>query len=501
MQTGLPVSARPLFPAEAIDPLASPALQRELPGILAAFDEDAMRAHLQAALFKQQNPCHTISSCEVEQATYTPGSGCTVRYTLTLQGREAGETGTALVSAQAFASAAECAEFFHTYLEPLAARAQSHPDLRWFDRPVAQIEALALAVFAYPIDGDLPALLEVSDGARMLARLQPCLAEAALQAAPASTCRAELVDYGRQRRCTLRYRLGSTAGAPSETTLYGKLTGDGSGELAEAVSSALGEVGRNGGTGTRFGVARALAWLPDLQLSVLETLPGKDIISDLLKARLRDKPAPAGAITLEEALEACARIAAALHSSGLRLGPRRALSDELGRLAEALAQLARISPELGALLTQRYDQIAERAEQSRALPLCFNHGDFTAGQVLFEGSAYGLIDFDSVCQAEPALDIAQFLTYLTVGGQKSKRTPEETRALFAGLSDRFLDTYFTTAGVASAGRANFEARVGLYRSISLLRRVLRSWQKMKPSRIAGALAMMQATLEGQPAAV
>ncbi|HRC77159.1 MAG TPA: phosphotransferase, partial [Kouleothrix sp.] len=169
-------------------------------------------------------------------------------------------------------------------------------------------------------------------------------------------------------------------------------------------------------------------------------------------------------------------------------------ADELGRLSAAHAQVQRISPELGALLAPWYDRLVAAEAQSQALALCFNHGDFTAGQVLFDGHACGLIDFDSVCQAEPALDIAQFLTYLTVGGQKSKRTAEETRAIFADLTARFVNTYLATAGYSEGDASRLMARVEVYRGISLLRRVLRSWQKMKPGRIAGALAMMQEAL-------
>ena len=148
---------------------------------------------------------------------------------------------------------------------------------------------------------------------------------------------------------------------------------------------------------------------------------------ELVKSRLRGKPAPPNTIELEPAVEACARIGAALHSSGLALGPRRSADDELASLRRALAHVERISPELGALLLPHYERVAAAAQQSPALPLCFNHGDFTPGQFLFEGTNSGLIDLDSVCQAEPALDVAQFLTYLTVGGQKSKLSAEDVK--------------------------------------------------------------------------
>src|SRR6266511_2045588 len=51
---------------EQLDPLRSPVLQRELPGVLTAFDSAVMRGYLQAALFGTARPSHTIERCEPE---------------------------------------------------------------------------------------------------------------------------------------------------------------------------------------------------------------------------------------------------------------------------------------------------------------------------------------------------------------------------------------------------------------------------------------------------
>ena len=468
----------------ALDPLASPRLQAELPGIRTAFDEQAMREQLQLALAGQPAGALAIETCEVDQATYVAGVGCTVRYVVAVRDAS-GASHTRLVSGQVFPDAASCRAYLHDALAPLVGRVAGRAETAPFPQPVGMIEAPAMAVFAFPIDGDLPALIEATEAGRMRGALRSLLPAIGLQVPEQSDCRAELVDYGRQRRCTLRYHLG-------DVTVYGKLTGDGSGAMAGDISAALIDVGQRAPTGVAFRIPRVLAWLPDLQLSLLEAIPGKDVVGDMVKARLRGKPAPTSALTLEETIEVCARIGAALHTSGSTIGPRRTIDDELASLGRALAQVQAYAPELGALLAAGYDQIAARAQGSGALPLCFNHGDFTAGQFLFDGATSGLVDFDSVCQAEPALDVAQFLTYLRVGGLKSKHTPEQTRAIFEGLTERFFAAYQAGAGLADT--AQLRERVALYSMISLLRRVLRSWQKMKPARIISALEMLQAEL-------
>jgi aminoglycoside phosphotransferase (APT) family kinase protein len=132
------------------------------------------------------------------------------------------------------------------------------------------------------------------------------------------------------------------------------------------------------------------------------------------------------------------------------------------------------------------------------LPACFNHGDFIHGQLLFDGTTSGLVDFDSVCQAEPALDLGQFLTYLQITSLKSKLTPSATRAIVEQLSDRFMRTYHAAAGDLVGDPAHLQSRVAVYKRISLLRRPVRSWQKFKPGRIDGALAVLEEEIADIP---
>jgi aminoglycoside phosphotransferase (APT) family kinase protein len=273
--------------------------------------------------------------------------------------------------------------------------------------------------------------------------------------------------------------------------VYGKLTGDGTGAFAGSVSSALRERIRNDASGFSFNVPQVLAWRPDLQLSLLEAIPGEPLMADAVKARLRDKPIAAGVLSLEEMIDACAQIAATLHTSGIPLGQPRSLDDELASLRQGISHVQRISPDLGARLEAQLDGLASYASHSDPLPACFNHGDFTHGQLLFDGTTSGLVDFDSVCQAEPALDLGQFLTYLRITSLKSKLTPSATRAIVEQLSDQFLGTYRAAAGDLAGDPAHLQSRVTVYKAISLLRRALRSWQKFKPSRIEGALIVLE----------
>jgi len=476
-----------------IDPRSSLALQQALPGLLAAFDESLMRVSLQSALLGTDRPGAAIAGCELDQATYLPDPGCILRYLLTIQDDQAGAQRQVLVSGRLFPDQPACEAYVEDHLMPLVAQLAGREEIDLLATPVGMVESLHMAVFAFPLDPDLPSLLGATDRQATAELLADALREQLGSHFAVADCRAELVDYGRQHRATLRYHVAgraNDAAEPQQLLVYGKLTGDGSAALAGPISVALREQVSERSGAYRFNVPKVLAWRPELQLSLLEAIPGQGLIADALKALLRDKPYAGGTLSLEEMLDAGASIAATLHTSGIQLGPTRLFEDELASLRRELAQIEPFAPALGAQLAAWLDQIGAAAARIEPLPPCFNHGDFTYGQLLFDGANTGLIDFDSVCQAEPALDLAQFLTYLRVASLKSKLTPDATRALIEQLGLRFLQTYADMAGLKADDKERLAQRVALYKALSMVRRTMRSWQKFKPSRIESALALL-----------
>jgi hypothetical protein len=483
-----------------LDPQSSAVLQQDFLGLTAAFDEQAMTAALQTALFDQTHPKATIERCEVDQATYVLGESCVLRYLLTLKDSASGQMQEVLVSGRLFSDRSDCAEYTSKQLLPLVEQMAGREEIEPFDTPVAAIAPLHMAVYAFPIDAELPTLIGATDRQRLTTILHETLSAAAHRHVPVEDCRVELVDYGRQHRCTLRYHLmlRGKSGDVQQLLVYGKLTGDGSGALADPISAALRERVRASTIGYSFNIPQALDWRPDIQLSLLEAIPGEPLFADALKARLRDKPSASGMLSLEAMIEASAQIAATLHTSGIQLGRRRTLDDELAALRQGIRHVQRISPELGAQLNVWLERVAAQAVRSDPLPLCFNHGDFTHGQFLFDQTTSGLVDFDSVCQAEPALDLGQFLTYLRITSLKSKLSPSATTALIAQLNERFLRTYMTAMDHLEEHAERLRARVSVYKAISLLRRALRSWQKFKPGRIESALAVLEEEITAFP---
>jgi hypothetical protein len=237
-------------------------------------------------------------------------------------------------------------------------------------------------------------------------------------------------------------------------------------------------------------VPQTFGWRPDLRLSLLEAIPGESLIG-MFKARLRGRPWPSGALSLEEMIEHCGRVASLLHTSNIELGPRRAFADDVAALHRELAPVLRISPALGARIRHWTKQLEAHAERSDALPLCFSHGDFTPDQIVFDGATPGLLDFDSICQAEAALDLGRFLAYLHVIRNKKMQAPSEPGNLVDQLGARFVGAYIAAAGHSIGSAEKLRARISVYKVLSLLRRTLRGWQKFKASQTKSSLAILE----------
>jgi aminoglycoside phosphotransferase (APT) family kinase protein len=161
--------------------------------------------------------------------------------------------------------------------------------------------------------------------------------------------------------------------------------------------------------------------------------------------------------------------------------------------------MQRVAPDLGARFLAWLERVETHAEASDPLRPCFSHGDYTYTQLIFEGAQSGLVDFDTVCQAEPALDLGQFLAYLRVAAHKARRESGSTSApIGMQLGARFLETYIAAVGDRLEDTERLRVRVPLYEIISLLRMGLHSWQQIKPARLENVVAVLEEELACLP---
>jgi Ser/Thr protein kinase RdoA (MazF antagonist) len=472
-------------------PLESPAFSSHIPGAPTAFDGPAVQPLLQAALLAGSGS--TLEECRVSRAVYLPREKrCNLVYELRLRD-DGGASMRRTLVARLFSSRSRCEEYFRTRLAPLAPLVEGREEMGPFAHPVAQIEPLHLSVSVFPIDGDLPELLTATDPDRMRRLLQEELPEP-WSGRSLEAPRVEIVQYHRRRRCVLRYGLaasGSREERREPQTLYAKLYAQPCSQSgADAMTSLRALAGGERGVHA-FHVPRPLAHLLGSHLLLLEAIPGRGRISHWVRQCLRD--GDEGNPRLEAALDVVARIAATLHTSAISLGRRHAFEDELRELHDDISGVEPVAPDLGRRLRSSHERLEARAKSCEALPLRFSHGDFSQSQLLLDGAVGGLVDFDDVCQAEPARDLGSLLSHLRLTARKADFGAAD--AFVESLRDRLLTTY-VTACKGSLEPERLLPRVALYEASSLLHLSVASWLKFKRERLEHALASL-ASLEAR----
>jgi hypothetical protein len=250
--------------------------------------------------------------------------------------------------------------------------------------PVAYDGELDAIVTWLPFDAALPALAEPRE--RILERLR----------------RAGVVVAG---GATGEYVLGYKAGARAVTRLgahvlkaYAKDRQYRRAAAGLVTSSALGSVT----------TATYQARFPELRLTVQSAVDGA---------------VPATAV---DAAEEAGALARRLQSErlGRRLG--EATPDSLLVAAERRAAfIAVIVPELAGRVQDLVARL--RATMPNGLSLVPTHGDFHVDQLLRVGSDLVLIDFDDMCLAPPALDVASYLADVVRGREGDPAAIETAR--------------------------------------------------------------------------
>lgn len=321
-------------------------------------------------------------------------------------------------------------------------------------------------------------------------------------------CAVDVVRYPREGRCVLRYRLSVGAGGPGELrhpVVFGKVYGD---DTAATAASALRLL--RGGLATlpgsaRIGVPQPLAVVPSLRLGLVEAVPGRPILPDLVTTSCAADGSAAASATaaLSDAVGTAARTAAAVHACSAMgaVLPVRDLTTEVTATERALTLLQPVWPEVAARLRPAVTRAIEGTEHSRrpgapgGWPLApvLAHGDFTPGQVLLDGPGRAaLVDVDTLCLAEPALDVGRFLAYLHVAGIRRSRA---AWPLMEDMTALFLEAYLAARppsgdGSAAGSRRSFLERTAAFHALALGRIGASACRQLKDARLAAVLDVL-----------
>ncbi len=281
--------------------------------------------------------------------------------------------------------------------------------------PCTYDDGLRSLVYWLPFDLDLPTLSEPPGAVRE--RLE----HEGVQFEPGDS-EPEILQYRPRRRVALR--LGRHV-----IKLY-KSGSDFDGGVLGLRASA-------GVPGVR--TARCEAIVPEWKLTVQELLPG------LPAARRGDVAHDAGAVL------------AALHAVRIDGIAPHLPADRLVGVAESVRLVSVVVPTLadraGALLRML------EAQKPPVDDLVPSHGDFHGGQLLELGDGdYGLIDFDLLCAAPPALDVANYAGHLVAqDGLDVRAAAAVLDALVGGYGRRPAGlTWYLSAAILRSARGPFK---------------------------------------------
>jgi ABC-type multidrug transport system fused ATPase/permease subunit len=476
----LPTVAVPSPGEDDLDPLHSPSLTRAFPGLAEALTGSAMAPRLQRMLADDWE----LLACSPGKPLVEPGEGASLQYRLELRPRGGAGAVEHLVAGRVFPTV-EAAERWLSRVHPLADHLDGRDDLRAFARPALLVRELRLVLHAFPLDPGLPGLVLATDPTELASMLGPVLTSS-VPGLLLRDCRAEVVRY-RRDSCVLRYELAwhlQPTRRSLKQVLYGTVYGDDRGRIVGPVVSALRQPSDGPGSPLPFLVPRFQAYLPDLRLALLEAVPGSALLPALLQGG--GDGAPVGGPTAEEAVLACARIAAALHQAAVPAGERRTLTDEIARVRAAVDALGPLAPALAASL-HRHVRACDDLALDPPGPLGTAHGDFAPARVLFDGPTTSLVDFDAVCLAEPALDLGEFTAHLAVAGS---RQPSPARLAQNGGTDLGSVLLREYAHLRGGDADVLRARIAAYRTVALVRLAIRSWCGLKPQRLRPVLARL-----------
>jgi Phosphotransferase enzyme family len=307
--------------------------------------------------------------------------------------------------------------------------------------------------------------------------------------------RAEPLRYKPHDRCLLRYRLvfDCGSGAPVELGVIAKAYYRR--DQARRVQTVAEQLHRRGACA----VARPLGGVDTLGVVLSEDVSASSCVSGTLALR----PKGGGALPDRELKEAAMALAA-LHacSPAPDCCAPRSVSRDAATALERCELLARSAPSLAPRLRSAGGLLGDALRSMRGGDRCLVHGSFKPSQLLFgAGGRVVVTDLDSVCVADPALDVGYFLAYLRPAAlwQGSVRA----RAWFKAAAERFRDAYATAAGSATA-REDVEhalARASTYEAATLLKiasRRIRRLNSPRPRELAAILEEVSICL-GAPA--
>ena len=424
---------------------------------------------VRGALARMTGAAPEVLDCRIEYCKIKPNRDINVAM-LVRTAVPGGEPSAQRLSCTLFPSAAVCNTKYaqDDGENPLSEATRRRMQAAGFRESVVVLDEPPMIVRAFPVDPALPGLARATD----LAEMQQLFARGSSGAAPGTLprVRCEVLHYKPRRSCAILYLLDEPTNGhgPAPRRVYGKLSRDDRGlryhrNLRAAFEAAEASRGL-------WRAARPVEYIAPWRLLLQEAVPGRDfrvVFGELTP----DDITPAQRARVEKLLSDIARAVHALQRAPIVEGPVMTFAHLFDSQERNLRYMQGSEPGLAAELAAVRAETARLEPRTRANPLVLSHGDFAHGNVLIETAGgedrVGIIDFDKAGAAEPAYDVAYFLTHMwSFGIRHARRMPHVVE-----LSRHFREAYLALAPEVSS------ERLALYEALDFSAYVLRNFRK------------------------
>jgi len=266
-----------------------------------------------------------------------------------------------------------------------------------------------------------------------------------------TNCQIDILGHRLGKRCVIRYRLKSLDPKTgrrvrhSRRSLIGKVYKfrEDRGRQVFKVMRSLWKQGFSNHDDDGIRIPKPLAYFPEWQLLLMEDALGAS-------------PASLEESRIEPVVEAAGRVLAKLHRCPLKVPGRHTVEDELALLRGWVAVVSQVHPGSKTALENAFNKVQVALDRCRSFKRTLVHRDFYEKQVLVDGHEAILIDFDTLCLSDPAIDVGNFLAHLRLAGWQRQED-------FKHLEHSFIRAYRPRLS------QDFTNRIEAYTNSSLLR--------------------------------
>jgi hypothetical protein len=276
---------------------------------------------------------------------------------------------------------------------------------------------------------------------------------------------AELLAHRLGKRCVVRFG-GSDRATQGGAGVIAKMfpAGRGRAQAAHKTMCELWQAGLAEGNAVR--IPRALAVVPDWDMVLME-----DVSREPVCCLSGDDPG-AG-------VQAAGRALRALHRCEVRVGRRHGVDEEQAILDSWVELVSAVYPHRRDVFRQARAWTVTELQRCREFEPAVVHRDFHEKQVALGARATVLMDFDTLCLSDPAIDIGNFIAHLQLAGLEERIASPES------LAQAFLDGY------AGAADPRFRARAIAHQRATLLRLAcLNAFSEHRRQRVSSLLELL-----------